>query len=262
MRIISQCAVSQLARYALKIRLPGSKSVRRVTVIFRESPFDDTNTQSVALGPATIKSMQDSNKVHSSFTALVRPHLEPLYRFAYRLTQNREDAQDLVQDVLLKLHPQADKLAEIKSIAPWLNRVLYNQFVDNQRRYAQRRMRIVEHRDYSADPDIAKAEQASTEELVEGELTITRVQAALEQLSADHQLIINLHDVEGYTLAEIAEITGIPHGTLKSRRHRARTRLQVLLDEGPASAVSTSEDNRGEENDALQPVPAKLGSIS
>jgi len=144
--------------------------------------------------------MRKTNKTHSSFTALVRPHLEPLYRLAYRLTQHREDAQDLVQDVLLKLHPQTDKLAEIKSLAPWLNRVLYNQFVDNQRRYAKRRMRIVEHRDYSADPDIAQAEQASTEDLVEGEYTITRVQAALEQLSDDHRLIINLHDV---TLADV-----------------------------------------------------------
>lgn len=203
-----------------------------------------------------------SNKVHSSFTALVRPHLERLYRLAYRLTQHREDAQDLVQDVLLKLHPQTDKMADIDSVATWLYRVLYNQFVDNQRRYARRRMRIVEHSDYSADPDIAPAEQASTEDLVEGEFTITRVQAALEQLSDDHQLIINLHDIEGYTLTEIAEITGVPHGTLKSRRHRARERLQVLLDEGPDSAVSASKDSRGEEYHALRPVPGKLGSIS
>lgn len=206
--------------------------------------------------------MHKTSKFHSSFTALVRPHLERLYRLAYRLTQHREDAQDLVQDVLLKLHPQVDKLAEVDSVSTWLNRVLYNQFIDNQRRYARRRMRIVEHADYSADPDIAQAEQASTEDLVDGEFTITRVQAALEQLSDDHKLIINLHDVEGYTLTEIAEITGVPHGTLKSRRQRARERLQFLLDEGPDSAVSASEDNRGEENDALRPIPAKLGSIS
>lgn len=206
--------------------------------------------------------MPKNRRIHLSFTALVRPHLERLYRLAYRLTQHREDAQDLVQDVLLKLHPQADKMAEVDSVAAWLSRVLYNQFVDNQRRYARRRLHTVDHRDYSADPDTAQAEQASTEELVEGEFTITRVQAALEQLSDDHRLIINLHDVEGYTLTEIAEITGIPHGTLKSRRHRARERLQLLLDEGPDSVLSASDDNRGEENDALRPVPAKLGSIS
>ena len=215
------------------------------------------------LGPRSlIYTMHESSKVHSSFTALVRPHLERLYRLAYRLTQHREDAQDLVQDVLLKLHPLADKMADVDAVGTWLSRVLYNQFIDNQRRYARRRMRIVEHSDYSADPDIAQAEQASTEELVESEFTITRVQAALEQLSDDHQLIINLHDVEGYTITEIAEITGIPHGTLKSRRHRARERLQLLLGEGPDSADSASRDNRGEENDALRPVPTKLGSIS
>lgn len=214
------------------------------------------------MGPRPLDQIQMSNKVHSSFTALVRPHLERLYRLAYRLTQHREDAQDLVQDVLLKVHPQADKMADIDSVAAWLNRVLYNQFVDNRRRYARSRMRVVEHRDYTADPDRAPAEQASTEDLVEGEFTIKRVAAALEQLSDDHRLIINLHDVEGYTLTEIAEITGVSHGTLKSRRHRARERLQKLLDEGPDSAVSASEDNRGEEKDALRPVSTKFGSIS
>lgn len=206
--------------------------------------------------------MDNGNKVHSSFTALVRPHLDRLYRLAYRLTQHREDAQDLVQDVLLKLHSQADKMNNIDSVPTWLGRVLYNQFIDNQRRYARRRMRIVENSSLSADPDIAQAEQHSTEELVESEFTITRVQAALEQLSDDHRLIINLHDVEGYTITEIAEITGISHGTLKSRRQRARERLQLLLDEGPDSAVSASTDNRGEENDALRPVPTKFKSVS
>lgn len=206
--------------------------------------------------------MKKSSKLQSSFAALVRPHLEQLYRLAYRLTQHREDAQDLVQDVLIKLHSQADKMAEIESVAGWLKRVLYNQFVDNRRHAARRRIRIVEHADYSADPDIAPAEQSSTEELVEGQFTITRVQDALAELSDEHRVIINLHDVEGYTLTEIAEITGISHGTLKSRRQRARERLQMLLDEGPDRAVSTSEENRGEENDVLRAISAKPGSIS
>jgi RNA polymerase sigma-70 factor (ECF subfamily) len=197
-----------------------------------------------------------------SFTALIRPHLDGMYRLAYRLTGHREDAQDLVQDVMLKLHSQMDRLAEVDAIRTWLARVTYHQFIDNQRRYRSRRLALVDDPVMSADPDQAPAIEASTEDLAQGEFTIIRVMAALERLSHDHQLIIKLHDVEGYTITEIAEITGVPLGTLKSRRQRARERLQNLLDEGPDPAVSTSEEGRGDENDELRSVPTQLGSVS
>jgi RNA polymerase sigma-70 factor (ECF subfamily) len=177
-----------------------------------------------------------------SFTALIRPHLDRMYRLAYRLTGHREDAQDLVQDVLMKLHAQAARLAEVEAVPTWLGRVMYHQFIDNHRRYKSQRLALVEDPVVSADPDQAVATEASTEE--------------------DHQLIIKLHDVEGYTITEIAEITGISLGTLKSRRQRARERLQNLLDEGPDRAKSTSRQNRGEENDELRPVPTQPGPVS
>ena len=177
-------------------------------------------------------------------------------------TRNPSDAEDLVQDVLLKLHSQMDRLVEVEAVVTWLGRVMYNQFIDNQRRYKSRRLTLVEDPVLSAEPDNAPAVEASTEDQVEGEFTITRVLAALERLSDEHQLIIKLHDVEGYTITEIAEITGIPLGTLKSRRQRARERLQNLLDEGPDRANLTSEESRGEKNDELRPVPTKPGPVS
>jgi RNA polymerase sigma-70 factor (ECF subfamily) len=197
-----------------------------------------------------------------SFTALIRPHLDRIYRLAFRLTGNRDDAQDLVQDVLLKLHGQRERLAEVDAVATWLARVTYNQFIDNLRRYKSRRLALVDDPVVSADPDQAPAAEASTEDLVEGEFTINRVLAALDQLSDDHQLVIKLHDVEGYTLTEMVEITGIPLGTLKSRRQRARERLQKLLDDGPESANPASEEDIGEKNDELRPVPTKPGPVS
>lgn len=168
-----------------------------------------------------------------SFTELIRPHLERMYRLAFRLTGNQADAQDLVQDVMLKLYPQSERLVAIDKIAPWLGKVIYRQFVDNKRRYAVRSLHLVDNSDYCAEPDRAPAVQVSTEELVEAEFDINRLEAAVAKLSEDHRLIINLHDVEGYTISEIAEITGVPLGTLKSRRQRARERLQGLLGEGP-----------------------------
>ena len=185
-----------------------------------------------------------------------------MYRLAFRLTGNRDDAQDLVQDVLLKLHGQRDRLAEVDAVSTWIGRVMYNQFIDNLRRYKSRRLALVDDPVISADPDQAPAVEASTEDLAEGEFTINRVLAALDQLSDDHQLVIKLHDVEGYTLTEMVEITGIPLGTLKSRRQRARERLQKLLDDGPESGNPASEEDIGEKNDELRSVPTKPGSVS
>jgi len=191
---------------------------------------------SIELGSnsGTPRKMRDGDH-HSrqSFSELIRPELERMYRLAYRLTGNQHDAQDLVQDVLLKLYPQRKKLIEVDLITPWIATVVYRQFVDNRRRYAAKRLHIVSDDAVSVDPDLAAAEQPSTEELADAEFNIIRLESAVAQLSEDQRLIINLHDVEGYTISEIAEITGIPLGTLKSRRQRARERLQNLLDEGP-----------------------------
>ena len=197
------------------------------------------------------------NTRQQEFTAFVRPHLERLYRFAYRLTGHREDAQDLVQDVLLKAYAQADRIAGIEVPLTWLSRVLYNRFIDNQRRYSARRLRLVTHDVLSGDPDLAAGNEQSPEAQAASEFTIRRLESALAQLSDDHRLIISLHDVEGYTLTEVAEITGISLGTLKSRRHRARQRLQNILDEGPESAEPASSKGRGDDNVELRSIPGK-----
>lgn len=206
--------------------------------------------------------MPKDRKNQRSFTAVVRPHLERIYRLAFRFTGNRDDAQDLVQDVLLKLYSRVDQLAEVEAVATWLGRVVYNQFVDNRRRYKVRHLHIVDDPNLATNPDQAAAEQASTEDLVAGEITRAHIESALQQLSHDHRLIIMLHDVEGYTLTEVAEITGIPIGTVKSRRHRARERLEKLLDDGPGGPFFASEDTRGDTNHAMRSMPEKPESTS
>lgn len=205
------------------------------------------------------KSSGDNQQI---FTALVRPHLDRLYRLAFRLTGAREDAQDLLQDVMLKLYPQVDRLAGIDTPATWLSRVLYNQFIDDRRRYTARRLRLLSDAELSANPDLAPANELSTEDLADGEFTFRRLEAAVAQLSDEQRMIISLHDIEGYTLPEVSEITGVSLGTLKSRRHRARERLQDFLSNGPDRASITCKPVRGEENHELRSIPSKSGALS
>lgn len=162
------------------------------------------------------------------FETLIRPHLDRLYRLAYRLTLTVADAQDLVQDVLLKLYPRRDELSSINDLSPWLSRVLYNQFVQQTRRYRSQRMRVVIEGDGDPMDSLAGPGEDPAEGAVRA-FNITEVRAALAQLSEAHRTVLLMHDSEGYKLQEIQIITGTPVGTLKSRLHRARTRLRELL---------------------------------
>ncbi len=167
------------------------------------------------------------------FEQLIGPHLDRIYRLAFRLTGTVNDAEDLVQDVLIKLYPRCDNLERIKRLGPWLARVTFNQFVDNRRRYGGAYVQLVSTDTASPDSGIGPAPLVSSEptpdQAFETELDITRLQAAIGQLSEAHRVVVLLHDVEGYSLQEIEIITETPIGTLKSRLHRARARLKGLL---------------------------------
>ena len=170
------------------------------------------------------------NKEH--FDKLLRPHVDRLYRLAYRLTGAVSDAEDLVQDVLIKAYERVDELSSIEALAPWLGRVLYNRFVDDSRRYARNRFRTVsvdeQHSHAPTGLELADA-GAGPEAGAQQALDIMALQKGLAQLSIDHRTVLLLHDSEGYKLEEIQLITGTPVGTLKSRLHRARARLRALV---------------------------------
>lgn len=159
------------------------------------------------------------------FTALVRPHLDVMYRMAYRWTRRREDAEDLVQDVVVKLVDRVDEMAQVDKLRPWLIRILYRRFVDTYRR--QQRS-PVESSDY-LPPDDARIDAASEDSLYRLEWQQV-LQRGLDVLDDDQRDTILLHDVEGYTAEEIAGILDIRVGTVKSRVHRARARLRELLE--------------------------------
>src|SRR5262245_14231916 len=69
-----------------------------------------------------------------AFERLMRPHLRRLHRLAYRLTGSAADAEDLLQDVLIRLFERANELSSIADLSPWTSRVLYNRYVDSRRR--------------------------------------------------------------------------------------------------------------------------------
>jgi RNA polymerase sigma-70 factor (ECF subfamily) len=175
-------------------------------------------------------SPEDQNQ-RASFDALLRPHLDRLYRLSFRLAGSKADAEDLFQDVLVKAFGRLDDLLEVREPGSWLCRVMYNHFIDNRRRFARARLVSVEESQLPGQSVESLPGDLDPVRDAERLDTINRLDQALAVLSDEHRLVVLLHDTEGYKLQEIHEITGDPVGTIKSRLHRARARLREILTE-------------------------------
>ena len=161
----------------------------------------------------------------AKFNALVRPHLETLYRVAYRLVRNRADAQDLVQDTCVAACRSMAELAAADSPVRWLLRVQQNRFIDGVRRKAGSPVIAVGDATESAlmesellDPEVL-LQQSQDEQLLE---------QAFLQLDEMQRMLLSLR-IEGYDLPEIEAITGIDRRVLSNRLHRARQSLARRL---------------------------------
>jgi RNA polymerase sigma factor (sigma-70 family) len=180
---------------------------------------------------AAVSQYRRARPLELNFEDLLRPQVEYLYRLAWRFTGSVADAEDLVQDVLIKLYPRTQELLEIERLRPWLARVLYHQFVDSVRR--QGRSPIAEP---AADTegednplDALPTMNDGPEEHAERSGWRERILRALDRLNPEQRAVVTMHDVEGYSLEELETILETPLGTLKSRLHRARQRLRALL---------------------------------
>ena len=166
-----------------------------------------------------------------NFEDLVRPQVEYLYRLAWRFTGNVTDAEDLLQDVLIKVYPKTREMLAIQKLRPWLAKVLYHQYVDSVRqRKRSPVLELVSGSEGEEDPlDKIPTTREGPEQEAERAGQRDRILAAVRQLNPEQRALIAMHDVEGYSLEELERILETPIGTLKSRLHRARARLRALL---------------------------------
>ena len=174
-----------------------------------------------------ILSFWANSRPKSEFEQRMAPHIESLFRLACRLTNDPLDAEELVQEVLVKLYPRRAELARIEQIRPWASRVLYRMFIDKWRR---RRLEPLNESELPEEQSLDQVDaRLSAEDYLQLHTDLGTVQAALNKLSEAHRTLILMHDVEGYTLVELEQVLEVPLGTLKSRVHRARARLKKLL---------------------------------
>ncbi|MDA8381001.1 MAG: sigma-70 family RNA polymerase sigma factor [Actinomycetota bacterium] len=162
-------------------------------------------------------------------------HVQALYSAALRMTRNPADAEDLVQETFLRAFRAYGSFEEGTNLKAWLYRILTNAFI-NKYRSAQRRPTQTDVEDIDALflyrhlhrlPPSAAGKSAEDEVL--DSMTDSEVKEALESLPESFRLAVLLADVEGFSYKEIAEITGVPIGTVMSRIHRGRKALQKAL---------------------------------
>jgi len=182
---------------------------------------------------AKIIDLFTKRRSRGKFTDLVRPHLRVMYRMAYRWTQNREDAEDLVQEALVKLIDRSDEMLQIDKLRPWLIKVVYRCFIDSYRKRKRSPIGVAGawHGDESLLDDLIRRNPDEKDSIKQYEQQRMLLRA-LETLKEDQRNIILLHDAEGYSAAETAEILEISIGTVKSRLHRARQEIKKFLGEG------------------------------
>ena len=164
------------------------------------------------------------------FAAEALQFLEPLFATAMRLTRNRADAEDLVQDTFVKAFRHADQFKRGTNLRAWLYTILHNTW-RNRRRDASRD---------AVDVDSEQVEQAAaggglSQEVETPERILMRstlngeLQAALDELPEAFRQAVWLRDVEEFTYAEIAEMLSVPIGTVMSRISRGRRLLYEKL---------------------------------
>lgn len=146
-----------------------------------------------------------------------------LYTVAYRLTGNEADAQDLVQEVLLRVRRGLETYRP-GSLEGWLSRITTNAFLDEVRR--RRRRPTVALPD---DPDRVLAGAEDVEATLAATTLPDDIQDALRSLPEDFRVAVVLCDVVGLPYDEIADQLGVPIGTVRSRIHRGRAALRGVL---------------------------------
>jgi RNA polymerase sigma-70 factor, ECF subfamily len=161
------------------------------------------------------------------------PFLDQLYNAALRMTRNPADADDLVQETFAKAYSSFHQFTEGTNLKAWLYRILTNTFINSYRKRQREPQRAATEE--IEDWQLARAESHTAAGLKSAEaealehLPDSDVKEALQQVPDDFRMAVYLADVEGFSYKEIAEILGIPIGTVMSRLHRGRRALEKAL---------------------------------
>jgi len=168
----------------------------------------------------------------SAFEEVMIFHEKLVYNIAYRMLSNPDDASDITQEAFIRLFKHMRSFESTNHIKSWLCRVAHNLCIDELRRRKNKPAKsldeTLEFEDSSASMQLAD-DDLTPEETVILQDDLDTLQRAIAKLPEEYRTMITLRDLGGLSYQEVAEITELEMGTVKSRLSRARTRLKELF---------------------------------
>jgi RNA polymerase sigma-70 factor (ECF subfamily) len=168
------------------------------------------------------------------FEREVVPLSNLLYRQAFRMSKNHADAEDLVQETVMRAYAHFDSFRSDTNLKAWLLRILTNTYINGYRR--KRRQPVHYSTEYLTDQDLSEAKARSAPSALRSAedhaldlLPDNDIKAAMQALPVQFREAVYYADVEGLRYDEIAALTNAPLGTVMSRLHRGRRQLRTLL---------------------------------
>ena len=169
-----------------------------------------------------------------AFEELIRQYHGKLYGLIYNMTSNREDTEDLLQEVFTKAHSSLKRFEGKSSFYTWIYRIAINRTINYLKRRRKRQTLSLDSIGGAVERDRAYLELSSRESPVR-DVRLTELQERLNKalltLSEKHRTVVVMHDIQGIPHQEIAKVLGVSEGTLRSRLFYARQQLQSELSE-------------------------------
>lgn len=163
------------------------------------------------------------------YETLVMPHLDRLLGFASRRTPSIGDAEDAIQDMSMRAWIAFDELRDPASVRPWLFRILRTVLSDGLERSGRRNRLVPMSRLEDVHEDLVASESDSVFAEVVARIDGEMLRTALASIPEDFAAAVELHDIDGFKYHEIAEIAGVPIGTIMSRISRGRRLLAAVI---------------------------------
>lgn len=167
-----------------------------------------------------------------AYDALIRRYQERIYATIYHMTSNHEDAADLAQETFVKAYRALKTFKGDSSFFTWIYRIAVNKTINFLKQRRHRGQRSLDDLDFNAehDPDVVAliSERTPHREVKLRELQ-EKLNAAMQQLSEEHRMVVTLHDIQGLRHEQIGEMMNCNVGTVRSRLHYARQQLQAYL---------------------------------
>ena len=174
---------------------------------------------------------QPNRELAEIFEQELLPHIDALKTFAFHLTYNEEDADDLVQETYYKAHKFLDKYIPGTNAKAWLFKILKNAFINDYRKKRKRPTKVdfEDIVNYQDTDDRSTTVYFDLREDIFDNMMGDEVTLAINSLPVDFRTVILLCDIEGFTYEEISKIVDVPIGTVRSRLFRGRNLLKEKL---------------------------------